>query len=402
MIGDTMSDTGGGDNTNGPREVTCSLGTEFDLEPGAQEDVCVDLEGEWREDSVVSKHPDLDVPNLEFVSGSVGEGGDHVNITFKNTGDQKISIDQNKPAIVIKEPKAPSDSAPESEEDRMETEDVPPLETVSNGTDEVKESSEVSKEGSATEPNFSESPKEKGTTEEDAMETETASETVKESSDSIKVNGEGDGDKETAVEKGADDTTAEAKAEEAKSSSTPSDEENKNSTSSTEDKEDSDKSETKSSLREEKEKSSSPKLMFAMFSNENEDDKDKNKDDEEPMESENTELKLDKTGEDKSEDKSDKEKDGDESEDKSDKEKDGDKSDKGKDEDKDKSDNSDDKPTIKLASFSTMSTSTENGHSEENEDGCYSCSKLITNIFEAIVWETMQFCDEVSAIGFYV
>ena len=38
-----MSDTGGGDNTNGPREVTCSLGTEFDLEPGAQEDVCVDL-----------------------------------------------------------------------------------------------------------------------------------------------------------------------------------------------------------------------------------------------------------------------------------------------------------------------------------------------------------------------
>merc|ERR1719471_1684622 len=99
------------------------------------------------------------------------------------------------------------------------------------------------------------------------------------------------------------------------------------------------------------------------------------------MESENTELKLDKTGEDESEDKSDKEKDGD-------------KSDKGKDEDKDKSDNSDDKPTIKLASFSTMSTSTENGHSEENEDGCYSCSKLITNIFEAIVWETMQFCDE--------
>ena len=54
-----------------------------------------------------------------------------------------------------------------------------------------------------------------------------------------------------------------------------------------------------------------------------------------------------------------------------------------------------DKPTLKLASFSTMSTSTENGHSEENEDGCYSCSKLIPNLYEAIVWETMQFCDEV-------
>ena len=55
-----------------------------------------------------------------------------------------------------------------------------------------------------------------------------------------------------------------------------------------------------------------------------------------------------------------------------------------------------DKPTLKLASFSTMSTSTENGHSEENEDGCYSCSKLIPNLYEAIVWETMQFCDEVT------
>jgi hypothetical protein len=26
------------------------------------------------------------------VSGEVGEGGDHVNITFKNTGDQEVRI----------------------------------------------------------------------------------------------------------------------------------------------------------------------------------------------------------------------------------------------------------------------------------------------------------------------
>ena len=43
-----MSDTGGDDS--GARQVTCSLGTEFELEPGASEDVCVDLDGEWRED----------------------------------------------------------------------------------------------------------------------------------------------------------------------------------------------------------------------------------------------------------------------------------------------------------------------------------------------------------------
>ena len=69
------------------RQVATSLGTDFVVEPGMEEDVCVDLEGEWREDSLVSAHPDLDIPNLEFVSGSVGEGGDHVNVTFRNTGE---------------------------------------------------------------------------------------------------------------------------------------------------------------------------------------------------------------------------------------------------------------------------------------------------------------------------
>ena len=97
-----MSDSGGGDNS--PRTVNCALGTEFDLEPGATEDVCVDLDGEWREDSAVTRHPDLDIPGLELVSGSVGEGGDHVNITFKNSSDGKITIDKDRVAITITEP----------------------------------------------------------------------------------------------------------------------------------------------------------------------------------------------------------------------------------------------------------------------------------------------------------
>ena len=85
------------------RQVATSLGTDFVVEPGMEEDVCVDLEGEGREDSLVSAHPDLDIPNLEFVSGSVGEGGDHVNVTFKNTGEQAVTLDRDRVVLIVRE-----------------------------------------------------------------------------------------------------------------------------------------------------------------------------------------------------------------------------------------------------------------------------------------------------------
>ena len=76
------------------KEVEVSLGAEFTMEPGQDVDVCVDLEGEWREDSLVTPHPDLDIPNLQLVSGAVGEGGDHVNVTFRNTGQETLTLDK--------------------------------------------------------------------------------------------------------------------------------------------------------------------------------------------------------------------------------------------------------------------------------------------------------------------
>ena len=85
------------------RELAFCLGTDFLVEAGRQEDVCVDLEGEWREDSQVCPHPDLDLPSLEFVSGAVGEGGDHVNVTFRNTGEQAVTLARDRIALVVKE-----------------------------------------------------------------------------------------------------------------------------------------------------------------------------------------------------------------------------------------------------------------------------------------------------------
>ena len=43
---------------------TICLGTDFSLGPHQEEDIRVLLEGEWREDTVVSLHPGFDQPNV--------------------------------------------------------------------------------------------------------------------------------------------------------------------------------------------------------------------------------------------------------------------------------------------------------------------------------------------------
>ena len=40
-----------------------------------------------------SRHPDFEEADIVFVSGEVGEGGDHVNINLKNIGDKEVSQD---------------------------------------------------------------------------------------------------------------------------------------------------------------------------------------------------------------------------------------------------------------------------------------------------------------------
>ena len=69
-----------------------NLGMDFTLEGGMEEAVSVDLEGEWGMDTVISRHSGFKEPSLVFVSGEVGDGGDHMNILFKNVSDQPVTI----------------------------------------------------------------------------------------------------------------------------------------------------------------------------------------------------------------------------------------------------------------------------------------------------------------------
>ena len=369
-----MSDSGGGDNS--PKTVSCSLGTEFDLEPGAKEDVCVDLDGEWREDSAVTRHQDLDIPGLELVSGSVGEGGDHVNITFKNCSEGKITIDKDRVAITITEPGKGAQSGdkdqtvnedPEAEDNKMDTEDSADRgkdkqETVSDGlTSEAGDRAQEETSGEVMEID--------GTSELPSAEnSEGTLSSENKANDSAFDNLFQDYNKQPAEPAKVTDTTDDAP----------------------------ETAEMEKKCNEEKKadgekKLSSPILKMSFVDESVATDQEKNGAGMENVEKDKEESgKMDINSEtvDQKEGEPEKKNDTSGGKDENSEEKKDDTS-------EEKKSSETEKPTLKLASFSTMSTSTENGHSEENEDGCYSCSKLITNLFEAIVWETMQFCDEV-------
>ena len=80
---------------------TICLGTDFSLGPHQEEDIRVLLEGEWREDTVVSLHPGFDQPNVQVV-GEVGEGGDHMYVSFKNLSDQPVTIKEHTKVVQLK------------------------------------------------------------------------------------------------------------------------------------------------------------------------------------------------------------------------------------------------------------------------------------------------------------
>ena len=386
-----MSDSGGGDNS--PKTVNCALGTEFDLEPGATEDVCVDLDGEWREESAVTRHPDLDIPGLELVTGAVGEGGDHVNITFKNSSDGKITIDKDRVAITIKEPgpdvqtvgneeKTVSKDT-EAEEEKMDTEDsvvtkVSPEaeETPSKDRDNEETSGEVmevdggSSENSENKPQSAEKAKD---TAFDSLFQDSSKPTVETSKDTDTTD---DAPETAEVEKSSKDTDTTDDAPET------ADVEKKDNG---EDKPDGEK------------KLSSPVLKMSFVDESVSTEQEKNDAGLENGENDKEDSKKMDTDSDTTDKKAEEsDKNVDPSAEKRDVNND-EKKDESSEEKKSSDETDKDKPTLKLASFSTM-TSPENGHSEENEDGCYSCAKLITNLYEAIVWETMQFCDEVIKI----
>merc|ERR1711988_1284543 len=71
---------------------------------GGQEDVvCVDLDGEWSEQSKIFPHPSFKNSDIKFVSGEVGEGGDHMNLTFKNVCSDSVTISGDTIVVFVSE-----------------------------------------------------------------------------------------------------------------------------------------------------------------------------------------------------------------------------------------------------------------------------------------------------------
>merc|ERR1712107_740480 len=59
------------------------------------------------ESSKIFRHPDYKNLDIEFISGEVGEGGDHMNITFKNLSNQSVTIKGDAICVIVDEdPKA--------------------------------------------------------------------------------------------------------------------------------------------------------------------------------------------------------------------------------------------------------------------------------------------------------
>ena len=72
--------------------VSYSLGMNFAVEANTEEEVSVDLEGVWSEDTAVVRFPGFVDPRIVFVYGEVGKGGDHMNMCFKNVSDGPVTI----------------------------------------------------------------------------------------------------------------------------------------------------------------------------------------------------------------------------------------------------------------------------------------------------------------------
>ena len=86
------------------KKVEHSLEMDFSLEPGQEEVACVDLASpEWREDTRITRHPDFQDNRFEFISGTVGEGGDHMNIKLKNISEETATIRGDTIVVVVDE-----------------------------------------------------------------------------------------------------------------------------------------------------------------------------------------------------------------------------------------------------------------------------------------------------------
>ena len=77
---------------------TYCLGTDLSLEPHHEQEILVFLVGEWNEDTVVSRHPGFDQPNIKVI-GEIADGGDHMYVSFKNLSDHPVTIKEDAPVV---------------------------------------------------------------------------------------------------------------------------------------------------------------------------------------------------------------------------------------------------------------------------------------------------------------
>ena len=80
--------------------TTVCLGADLSLGPHQEQDILVSLEGEWLEDTLVSRHPGFDEPNIKLV-GEIADGGDHMYVSFKNLSDHPVTIKEDTTVVQL-------------------------------------------------------------------------------------------------------------------------------------------------------------------------------------------------------------------------------------------------------------------------------------------------------------
>jgi len=455
------------DGGGGPtRRLSCCLDTEFTLSPGQSDIICVDLEENWSLNTKVERHPSFDNESLQFVKGEVGEGGDNLNVTFKNVGEKEVTIGGKEVVVVITEEDNVMEQC-ESKDDSNTadgtTSNQKPVEAVaeesSTDTTKVNEDSgdKVSDQAMETESDNSDSNStndkkqeaivtndtEITSTVENGEETTTTIPPFRDETQSTPDKQNDDHGDNNGAEPSDDETSrTKSNMEDSKNLKTNDDETDKDSNKSSNDK---DCGTTTSPETDESKNgkdcgtTTSPKMRFVNESEEDKEDapsKDDAKDKEDTSSKDNAKDKEDdppNQDDPQTEVAMDAE-DGDENSQtngevslgKSTEEKGKTSPDESKETPKENEekpqtsdDKKDDKPTLKLASFSSMdqpSQNTQNGSASPvkgeakaaqgrgsegaKEDACSHCARVLTNIFHSIVWETMQFCDE-NCLGQY-
>jgi len=434
-----MSDGGGGTT----RRLSCCLETEFTLDPGKTDVASIGLEGKWSLDSRVGIHPKFENKNLELVKGEVGDGGDNLNVTFKNVGDETVTIGGKEVVITVtEEEKKNNDSKPVSnvsdvnassnqkpaESDKVDNPEVVENQSEDKSSDNVKETESEASDGNSTnkkEDNNDEpvpSDKVDSTTDKAAAEASTSLPPFRDETQSTP-------EKESL-------NTSDDQEENKEKNAVPSENDAKSPKSIEEDcskRKEHDEEENGSSGAQDS--ASSPKMRFVNESEEDKDDasKDETKEDAEEQEAMDTEEASDEkskvNGDVESQTSQSSETnessptptvaqeittENGEKADTSDVKKNAENGEKAEASD----DKKGDKPTLKLASFSSMDQPSQNsqngvdspvkgetnakscGNDGAKEDACSHCARRLTNIYQSIVWETMQFCDE-NCLGQY-